>query len=216
MRTSACESGRENVTILYEDEALVVCCKPVGVLSAMDASQKRSMADLLAPRTVYPVHRLDRDVSGVMVFAKTAACAAFLSGHMEQFQKEYLAICEAAPPASEGQLCDLLFHDRSRNKTYVVGRKRGGVREARLAYRVKHVFSDGRALIEVRLFTGRTHQIRVQFASRGCPLCGDKKYGASSGGQLGLCAYRLRFPHPNGQTLSFALPDDLLPLEFEV
>lgn len=197
------------MTILYEDDALVVCCKPAGVRSAADASDKRSMADLLAPRKVYPVHRLDREVSGVMVFAKTSAAAAALD--VSKFQKEYLARCEVAPPKPEGELCDLLFHDRTRNKTYVVTRKRAGVREARLAYRTEREFPDGSVLLHVRLFTGRTHQIRVQFASRGSPLCGDRKYGAQRGGLPALCAVKLTFSHPDGRRLSFALPQELLP-----
>ena len=117
--------------ILYEDAQLVVCCKPRGVLSAADSSGQESMASLLAPRTVFPVHRLDRDVPGVMVFAKTREAAAFLSAHLTA-GKEYLALAEGAPCKEPEELYDLLFHDRARNKTYVVRRTRAGVREARL------------------------------------------------------------------------------------
>ena len=202
------------MTVFYEDEQLLVCHKPAGILSAKDASGKRAMQDLLAPRTVYPVHRLDREVSGLMVFAKTPEAAAFLSQNMQSgFSKEYLAVCEAAPKENEAELTDLLFHDRTKNKTYAVQRKRAGVKEAKLFYRVETQTQDGRALLHIRLFTGRTHQIRVQFASRACPLCGDKKYGAKSGGALALCSWRLSFPHPNGQTLRFTLPESLLPPE---
>ena len=113
------------MTVFYEDEQLLVCHKPAGILSAKDASGKRAMQDLLAPRTVYPVHRLDREVSGLMVFAKTPEAAAFLSQNMQSgFSKEYLAVCEQTPPEDEAELADLLFHDRVKNKTYVVKRKR--------------------------------------------------------------------------------------------
>lgn len=200
------------MTVFYEDAQVLVCYKPAGVLSARDASGKRSMPDLLAPRAVYPVHRLDWEVSGLMVFAGTPEAAAFLGARMQDgFSKEYLAVCEKAPPEDEAELTDLLFHDRAKNKTYVVKRKRAGVKEARLSYRVEARGADGCALLHVRLYTGRTHQIRVQLASRGCPLCGDKKYGAASSGALALCAWRLTFPHPDGRTLCFTLPDALLP-----
>ena len=202
------------MTVFYEDEQLLVCHKPAGVLSAKDASGKSAMSDLLAPRRVYPVQRLDREVSGLMVFAKTPEAAAFLSARMQDgFSKEYLAVCEQTPPEDEAELADLLFHDRAKNKTYVVKRKRAGVKEAKLFYRVEARAADGRALLRIRLYTGRTHQIRVQLASRGCPLCGDKKYGAKSGGVLALCSWRLSFPHPNGQQLCFTLPESLLPSE---
>lgn len=195
-------------TILYEDAALAVCVKPRGVLSAADASGQCSMATLLSPRTVYPVHRLDRETLGLMVFAKTPQAAAALSAE-GALQKEYLALCEGTPTPPVGEMNDLLYHDRVKNKSYVVARKRAGVRAARLAYRV---LPEGAVL--VRLFTGRTHQIRVQFASRGFPLVGDRKYGAKSGGELGLWAFRLHLRHPDGRELCFTLPKNFLPAAF--
>ena len=196
------------MTILYEDADLLVCVKSRDLLSAADASGKRSMPELLSPRTVFPVHRLDREATGLMVFAKTKACAAFLSKAMgADFEKEYLALCEGQPEA-EGTLTDLLYHDRVKNKTYVVKRKRNGVREARLSYRVLH--GGDHSLLLVRLFTGRTHQIRVQFASRGFPLVGDRKYGAKTGGKLQLYSWRLSFPHPDGRHMTFTLPEEYL------
>ena len=201
------------VPILYEDAALVVCCKPRGVLSAPDSSGQESMADLLAPRTVLPVHRLDRDVPGVMVFAKTREAAAFLSARLTG-GKEYLALAGGAPCAKPSELRDLLFHDRARNKTYVVRRKRAGVREARLICTPLRLLPDGRAALHLQLLTGRTHQIRVQLGSRGCPVCGDRKYGAQAvPGGIQLYAWRLRVPHPDGRSLTFRLPDELLPDE---
>ena len=199
--------------ILYEDAQLVVCCKPRGVLSAADSSGQESMAALLAPRTVFPVHRLDRDVPGVMVFAKTREAAAFLSAHLTA-GKEYLALAEGAPCKEPEELYDLLFHDRAHNKTYVVRRTRAGVREARLICTPLRLLPDGRAALHLQLLTGRTHQIRVQLGSRGCPVCGDRKYGAQAApGGIQLYAWRLRVPHPDGRSLTFRLSEELLPDE---
>ncbi len=192
------------VDVIFEDDVLLVCVKPCGVLSCADASGKKSMNDLLAPRTVYPVHRLDREVNGIMVFAKDAKTAAFLS-NTDGLVKEYIARCEGELP-DEGEMIDLLYHDRIKNKTYAVKRKRNGVKEAKLVFRTI-ARNEDHSIVQVRLFTGRTHQIRVQFASRGCPLCGDKKYGAKSGGEIGLTAFRLTLPHPNGEILTFELPN---------
>ena len=202
--------------ILYEDAQILVCVKPRGILSAPDASGKPSMVELLSPRTVYPVHRLDREAGGLMVFAKTVQSAAALSAELQAgtFQKEYLAFCEGRPP-QEGTWEDLLYHDRGKNKTYVVKRRRAGVKDARLSFRLLHSFEDGRGLTAIRLFTGRTHQIRVQFASRGFPLCGDRKYGAKRGGKLALFSWKLTFPY-QGQELSFCLPAAQLPPEAAV
>ena len=190
--------------LLYEDEQLLVCIKPRGILSCKDASGKPSVEDLLAPRTVFPIHRLDKEVYGLMVFAKTKAAAAHLS-KMEGFCKEYCAICQGRPP-EQGDWTDLLYHDRFKNKTYVVNRKRNGVKEAHLTY--TRLEAGEESLVAVRLHTGRTHQIRVQFASRGYPLRGDRKYGAKSTGEIALCACRLSFPHPDGHTMEFAIAPD--------
>ena len=202
----------DSIPILYEDDALLVCVKPRGLLSAKDASGKPAVTDGL-PDGLFPIHRLDREATGLMVFAKTAASAAFLSDAMgKSVVKEYLALCEGQP-APSGELTDLLYHDRVKNKTYAVQRKRNGVREARLSYEVLR--GGETSLLRVRLHTGRTHQIRVQFASRGYPLCGDRKYGAKTGGDLQLYAWKLTFPHPGGGTLSFTLPEALCPPEAE-
>jgi 23S rRNA pseudouridine1911/1915/1917 synthase len=190
--------------VLYEDEQLLVCIKPRGILSCKDASGNPSVEDLLAPRTVFPLHRLDKEVCGLMVFAKTKAAAAHLS-KVEGFCKEYQAICEGQPP-EQGDWTDLLYHDRFKNKTYVVNRKRNGVKEARLTYTLMERGEE--SLVAVRLYTGRTHQIRVQFASRGYPLRGDRKYGAKSTGAIALCACRLSFSHPDGRTLEFTTAPD--------
>ena len=209
------KKGGGRVDVIFEDAELVVCVKPQGILSAADASGKPSVAKLLAPREVWPVHRLDREAGGLMVFAKTAQTAAALSAVVQsgEFEKEYLAVCEGTPPQA-GQWSDLLYHDRLKNKTYVVTRCRNGVKEARLAFARLGQLPDGNCAVAVRLYTGRTHQIRVQFASRGFPLRGDRKYGAKSGGTLTLYSRRLSFPH-EGKRLSFTLPDSFLPPELQ-
>lgn len=202
----------DRIPILYEDDALLVCVKLRGLLSAKDASGRPAVTDGL-PGELRPVHRLDREATGLMVFAKTAECAAFLGGAMgKSVRKEYLALCEGQP-APSGELTDLLYHDRVKNKTYVVQRKRNGVREARLSYEMLR--GGETSLLHILLHTGRTHQIRVQFASRGYPLCGDRRYGAKTGGDLQLYAWKLTFPHPGGGTLSFTLPEALCPPEAE-
>ncbi len=201
----------EGPEILFENDELLVCVKPRGVLSAKDASGKRNMADLLLPREIFPVHRLDRDVTGLMVFAKTKSAAAFFSGQLtDGFSKEYLALCEGNPE-EDGELFDLLYHDRIRNKTYVVKRQRAGVKDARLSYHVLYR-EQTHSLVQIHLHTGRTHQIRVQFASRGFPLLGDRKYGGKGGCELQLFAYRLTFSLPSeGGLKTFTLPERYLP-----
>ena len=172
--------------ILYEDAQLVVCCKPRGVLSAADSSGQESMAALLAPRTVFPVHRLDRDVPGVMVFAKTREAAAFLSAHLTA-GKEYLALAEGAPCKEPEELYDLLFHDRARNKTYVVRRTRAGVREARLICTPLRLLPDGRAALHLQLLTGRTHLAAARAAPGRAQPHVPPAGGAAAAGAAGPC-----------------------------
>ena len=185
--------------VIYEDSRLLVCIKPRGVLACKDASGKLSMNDLLAPREVYPVHRLDKEVTGLMVFAKDPQCAAHLS-QTESLVKEYRALCKGRIEPSEGILEDLLFHDRQKNKTYVVKGKRAGVKPAKLSYSVLEYRGDS-SLVHVHLYTGRTHQIRVQCASRGYPLLGDRKYGGDKAEGIGLESYRLQIRHPETKSL---------------
>ena len=190
------------IEILEQSPQLVLCVKPVGVRAQGEA--EADLPALLKRQLgceIYPVHRLDQAVGGVMVFAKTAPAAAKLSQAMAEgtLQKEYLAVLERSPEQTEGELSDLLFHDRTKNKTYVVSRQRKGVKEAKLAYRVLDV-QNGLCLVRIRLYTGRTHQIRVQFASRGCPLAGDGKYGGKGSAPL-LWSYRLAFPDPRDGTM---------------
>ena len=186
--------------ILFADAHIVVCLKPSGVLS-QDAGE-RSMPDLLRKQLsvadVYTIHRLDREVGGVMVYALNQKSAAFLSRAVQErkLEKQYLAVLRGVPEKQADILEDFVYHDKMKNKTYVVKRARKGVKDAKLDYEVCGVEGE-RAMVRVNLHTGRTHQIRVQFASRGLPLVGDGKYGGKEAGvSLGLWSCRIAFPHP--------------------
>lgn len=206
------------IRILYQDEELLVVEKPVGLPAQADAAGGDSLPRRLAEQglPVLPVHRLDKDTGGVMVYARTKRAAAGLSaivGQHEVFRKEYIALLSGCPQPPRGELQDLLYHDVRRNKSYVVARERRGVRRAALSYAVAGSFEDESgtvSLVRVWLHTGRTHQIRVQFASRRMPLLGDTRYGGVRGCPLALYSCRLTFPHPiTGETVAAAcLPDD--------
>ena len=199
--------------LLYEDAALIVCEKPAGLLSQSDAAGGDSAVARLSAHTagtVYPVHRLDRATAELMVFAKTSDAAAALSRQISEhrFCKEYTAAVHGCPHPGEGSLEDWLFFDRRAGKSYAVKRQRAGVKKAVLHYRTLETrLSQGGEVsrLGITLETGRTHQIRVQFASRGMPLVGDRRYGARDGcAQLALCACRLAFRHPvSGEELCF-------------
>ncbi len=196
------------MVILFSDAHIVVCVKPAGLLSqdVGEAGVPEQLRKTLGSEEIYTVHRLDREVGGVMVYARTQKAAAALSKAVQEnlLGKEYLAVLNGIPDAPEGTLEDLLFHDKQKNKTYVVKRSRKGVKDAKLDYVIQKT-SVSQSLVQVRLYTGRTHQIRVQFASRGLPLYEDRKYGGngeSSG--FGLWSYRLAFPHPvTGERMEF-------------
>ena len=198
------------IEILEQTPQLVLCVKPVGVRAQGEA--EADLPALLKRQLgceIYPVHRLDQAVGGVMVFAKTAPAAAKLSQAIAggELQKEYLAVLERSPEQTEGELSDLLFHDRTKNKTYVVSRQRKSVKEAKLAYRVLDV-QNGLCLVRIRLYTGRTHQIRVQFASRGMPLVGDRKYGSrKNAASPALWSYALTLPMGGAIARIRALPE---------
>ena len=193
----------DNAEILWEDKSLLLCVKPVGLLSQPSETEEESLLTLLRRdrEEVQLVHRLDRAVGGVMVFSKNSAMTGKLSQLIQQreFHKEYLAVVRGKPQ-EEGVLKDLLFRDTAKNKTYVVDRLRKGVREASLEYRLLQTVGEGdeqKSLVRVRLHTGRTHQIRVQFASRGFPLLGDGKYGSRDNHcSIALWSARVAFQHP--------------------
>ena len=205
-----CRKGGDGMLeILKKTPQLVLCVKPVGVRAQGEA--EADLPALLKRQLgceIYPVHRLDQ-VGGVMVFAKTAPAAAKLSQAMAEgtLQKEYLAMLGARPKDDSGELFDLLFHDRFKNKTYVVSKERKGVKKASLSYRVV-AEADGLCLVHVRLHTGRTHQIRVQFASRGMPLVGDGKYGSRKNAAApALWSYALTLPMDGAIARIRALPE---------
>lgn len=203
--------------ILFEDDCIIVCIKPVGIQSQRESTGRESMITLLSAHCgseVYPLHRLDRDVGGVMVYAKTKAAAAFLSRDIAEhkLKKEYIALVHGAPNPEKGEMRDLLFKDSRKNKSFVVDRIRKGVKEALLEYETLCV-RDGMAAVKVLLHTGRTHQIRVQFASRKMPLAGDRKYGGRDDfEEIGLFSFRLTLNHPKtGEELIFtAKPENII------
>ncbi len=198
--------------ILFEDESLIVCIKPQKLLSQGEGSN--SLVSLLKDLTdgeIYPIHRLDKGVGGVMVYAKTKAAAASLCAQVAErkLQKEYFALVHGAPEKPSGVLEDLLFKDSAKNRVYVVKRERKGVKKAVCEYET--LYGDPNAekpfsLLRVRLKTGRTHQIRVQFASRKCPLFGDRKYGAKDDEKtIALFSCALGFLHPKtGEKMKFS------------
>lgn len=202
------------MTVLYQDDHLLLVSKPVGLSSQEVDGNGDSLPRRLAAAglPVLPVHRLDTPTGGVMVYARTKQAAAGLStlvGQHDRFVKEYLAVVQGIP-AAKGELTDLLYHDVKRNKSFSVKRERKGVRLARLSYQLLETVEkpDGNySLVHVRLHTGRTHQIRVQFASRQMPLYGDTRYGGRKGECLGLWSRRLSFPHPiTGQPVTGECP----------
>ena len=198
--------------ILFADRRVCVCVKPAGVLST---DEPGGMPELLRAALggenpcVRSVHRLDRTVGGVMVFARSRVAASLLSAQMREgrFEKTYLAAVCGAPEGESGALRDLLRRDRVSRRTEVVSEPGKDVREAVLRYETL-AEAEGLTLLRVRLETGRTHQIRVQFASRGLPLWGDGKYGqAEERGTVALWSYSLAFDHPEtGERMRFSAP----------
>lgn len=203
--------------ILFEDKDIVVAVKPAGVLSQGDGASRRSFADDIGDYLkekgetggVFVVHRLDRAVGGVMVYAKTRYAASALSGQTASgnFKKTYEAVVHGVPESREGVFEDLLFKDSRKNKSFVVDKMRKGVKPAKLSYELldERESKYGKvSLVGIRLYTGRTHQIRVQFSSRKMPLVGDGKYGGRDNCGIGLWSYSVSFLHPeSGERLKF-------------
>ena len=190
--------------ILYSDRDLAVCIKPVGLDSEAEvpAELKKALGG-----EIFPIHRLDKNVGGVMVFARTKQAAAALSKAVQEGQmiKEYVAMVHGTPPET-GDWEDFLFKDSRKNKVFAVKKERKGVKYARLEF---HRLSEGEtSLVHIRLHTGRSHQIRVQFSSRGFPLVGDHKYGSRDEKlEPMLFSCRITFPWKGESKVFEAKPD---------
>ena len=196
--------------ILYEDKYLLVCEKPVGVESQLSSAGNPDMITLLSEyrkekgEDIYVglVHRLDTATGGAMIYSKQENVTGKISGILNspEYEKEYLAVVHGKPEQDEGEFCDLLYHDKLKNKSFVVKKERNGVKKAIAVYKAVDTLEyNGEviSLVKVRLITGRTHQIRVQFASRGMALLGDGKYGSRDNkASLALWSHRLAFIHP--------------------
>ncbi len=190
--------------ILYTDRDLAVIIKPVGMDS--EHAVPAAIAEQLGG-SVFPIHRLDVNVGGVMVYARTKQAAASLSKLVQEGQlvKEYRALVHGTP-AEGGILVDFLFKDSRKNKVFVVKKERKGVKKASLEY--TRLTDSDPALIHIRLHTGRSHQIRVQFASRGFPLVGDHKYGSRDEATApALFSCRISFPWKGDTKVFEAYPD---------
>ena len=190
--------------IIYQDKDIVVCVKPPRVLSTDEPGGvpelvRQALGDPNA--NVRTVHRLDRTVSGLMVLARRSKAASELSRQIREgiFQKEYLAVVHGRPEPENGTLRDLLLRNKAERKTYVVTEPGKDVQEAILHYQTLNR-TEVMSRVRIQLETGRTHQIRTQFSSRGMPLVGDRKYGkAEDDCRIALWSYRLAFLHPYRQ-----------------
>ena len=200
--------------ILYHDKDIVVCVKPPRVLSTDEPGGVPELVrQTLGEENIRTVHRLDRAVGGLMVLAKRAKAAAELSRQIRDgaFQKEYVAVVHGAPES--GEFRDWLHRDKARKMTFAVPEGTPQAQEAILRCQVLGR-QEGLSQVRVELVTGRTHQIRAQFSSRGMPLVGDKKYGRPDGAeQIALWSCRLAFAHPwSGEPMEFTLePPEIYP-----
>ena len=195
--------------LIYLDEDILVCIKPARVLST---DEPGGLPDLCRealgdPRAdIRTVHRLDRVVSGLMVLARNAKAASELSRQIreDEFEKEYLAVVHGCPAEERGTLRDLLGRDKARKMTFVASEPAKGVQEAVLHYQLQDTAHD-LSRVRIQLETGRTHQIRVQFASRGMPLVGERKYSELDDPcEIALWSCRLAYRHPRtGEKMEF-------------
>lgn len=197
--------------MIYMDKDILVCVKPARVLSTDEPGGLPELLrqELGDPRAdVRTVHRLDRVVSGLMVLARNAEAASELSRQIreDEFEKEYMAVVHGEPPEASGTFHDLLGRDKARRMTFVAQEPGKGIQEAVLDYRVLSS-AEGLSKVRIRLHTGRTHQIRVQFASRGMPLVGERKYDTREDPcQIALWSCFLGFAHPaTGERMEFFL-----------
>lgn len=211
-----------DIPILYEDNHVLVVEKPVNIPVQGDSSNDSHMLDLLKadlkkryqkPGNVYLglIHRLDRPVGGVMIFAKTSKAASRLSDQSRRraIDRSYLAIIHGRMPDASGELVDYLFKDGKENKVYIASPNQKDAKKAILTYKELYSFND-LSLLSVQLHTGRPHQIRVQLSAVGCPIYGDQKYGehvTKKGAQIALWAHQLKFKHPTKDDFIFEKSD---------
>ena len=195
--------------LIYVDEDILVCLKPARVLSTDEPGGVPDLAREALGVTkadVRTVHRLDRVVAGLMVLARNGKAASELSRQIRdnEFEKEYMAVVHGCPADESGTLRDLLGRDKARKMTFVAKVPDKGVQEAVLDYTV-HGTAENMSRVRIRLHTGRTHQIRVQFASRGMPLVGERKYSELNDPcEIALWSYRIAFTHPKtGERMEF-------------
>lgn len=214
--------------VIYIDKDIIVVKKEVGVLSQSDKNGNRSMIEEIKDYLksinekdeIFLIHRLDRNVSGVMVFARSSFSASKLNKQITEnkFEKTYFAVVHGKPD-DKGEMVDLLFKDSRKGKTYVVNRERKGVKKAMLTFErvATKITNYGElSLVKVKLITGRTHQIRVQFSSRKMPLVADGKYGGMDNGiNMGLFSHKIGFYHPRtDEKLTFSLIPNFEPFNF--
>lgn len=195
--------------VIFHDNSISVCVKPPRVLSTDEPGGMPQLVRAELGGEVRTVHRLDRAVGGLMVLARTAAAASELSRQVRdgELDKDYLAVVHGVT-ADNDTLVDLLWRDKARKMTFVADAPGKGVQEARLEY-VTLSRREGMSLVQVHLITGRTHQIRCQFASRSFPLVGDRKYGTLTDGdcEIALWSHSLAFTHPEtGERVRFQAP----------
>ncbi len=194
------------IKVLYKDKHIIVVEKPVNILSEHQTNTLRTMPDIIKKMTgaykVDVVHRLDKMVGGTMVYSLNGKATKVLSDMVRNHKivKEYLAVVHGKPETDEGEMRDFLFKDSAKNKSFVVKTLRRGAKEASLEYKlIKTLETESGfvSLVKIRLHTGRTHQIRVQFSSRKMPLLGDGKYGSHDNGCfIALWSHHLGFRHP--------------------
>ena len=194
--------------LIYLDDDILVCIKPARVLSTDEPGGlpdlcREALGDPKAD--IRTVHRLDRVVSGLMVLARNAKAASELSRQIrdDEFEKEYMAVVHGCPE-KQGTLRDLLGRDKARKMTFVASEPAKGVQEAVLHYQLQNT-ANGLSKVRIQLETGRTHQIRVQFACRGLPLVGERKYSELDDPcEIALWSYRIAFAHPKtGEKMEF-------------
>ena len=204
--------------LIYVDEDILVCLKPARALSTDEPGGVPDLAReaLGNPEAdIRTVHRLDRVVSGLMVLARNGKAASELSRQIRdnEFEKEYMAVVHGTPERETGTLRDLLGRDKARKMTFVAAEPAKGVQEAVLDYRVLKT-GENMSRVRIRLHTGRTHQIRVQFASRGMPLVGERKYSELDDPcEIALWSCRIGFTHPKtGEKMEFShQPPEIYP-----